>query len=95
MTTRVETRLTVHIHPNASRNKLVNFKDGILRVNIIAPPVDGKANRELVGFLSECLGIRKSDISIKRGFTGRTKVVTFYGTEHAQLARMISDTLTK
>jgi len=90
----IETRLTVHVQPNAGRNMLVDLKDGILRMKINASPVEGKANRELVGFLSDILEIRKSNIKINRGLTGRKKVITINGIEHGQLMKMLGDLLT-
>jgi uncharacterized protein (TIGR00251 family) len=93
MTADIETRLTVHVQPNANRNMIVDFKEGILRVKINAPPVDGKANRELVDFLSDLLGLRKSNIKIDRGLIGRKKVITIIGLEHGQLMKILSDFL--
>jgi uncharacterized protein len=94
MTAAEITRLTVHVQPNAGNNRLVDFKEGILRVKISASPVEGKANRELVDFLSDCLGIRKSDINIEKGFTGRNKVITISGFGHEKLVRILKELLT-
>ncbi len=94
MGSKIETIITVHVQPNASRNKIVSFKDCILRVKITAPPVDGKANRELVDFLSRLIGLRKSDIRINRGENSRNKVVTISGIERDRLMRMFADLLT-
>lgn len=60
-------RITVHVQPNASQNKVVGFRDGVLHVKIAVPPVNGKANKELVKFLSTLLDISKSDLSIEKG----------------------------
>jgi uncharacterized protein (TIGR00251 family) len=86
----VETKLTVHVQPNANRNKLIDLKEGILRLMIAAPPVDNKANRELVDFLSDLLGLRKSDISIDKGALGRNKIITIHGIDREQLMRRIA-----
>jgi uncharacterized protein (TIGR00251 family) len=90
----IETRLTVRVQPNAVRNMLLALNDGVLRVKIKAPPVEGKANRELVDFLSGVLGIRKSDIRIEKGLVGRNKVITIFGLEHARLMKMLAGLLT-
>ena len=68
-------KLKVQVHPNAKRNEILGFKDGVLKVKICAPPVEGKANRALIDFLSRFLGIRKSDIIIEKGETGRRKTM--------------------
>jgi uncharacterized protein (TIGR00251 family) len=44
-------------------------------VKIAAPPEKGKANRELIDFLSSRLGIKKSSITIIKGETGRSKFI--------------------
>ena len=40
-----------------------------------APPVEGKANAELVGLVAEHFNCRKSEVTIKSGVTGRIKLV--------------------
>ena len=89
----IETRLTVRVQPNAVRNMLLDLNDGVLRVKIKAPPVEGKANRELVDFLSDVLGTRKSNFEIIKGRTGRNKVITIYGIGQDQLMKMLGELL--
>jgi len=59
-----------------------------LRIKIAAPPVDGKANRELVVFLSEVLGIRKSDIAIEKGENAKRKVIGISGITKARVVEL-------
>lgn len=49
--------------------------DGTIKVNLTAPPEDGKANEQLVEVLSDNLGIDQSRIKITRGKTSRNKTV--------------------
>ncbi len=72
-------RLTVKVSPGASRNEIAGFRDDVLLVKIAAAPEKGKANRELIDFLSDKLGIRKSDINVLRGETSRTKLLEIIG----------------
>jgi len=72
-------RLDVHIQPNASQNKIVGYADGVLKVRIAAPPVEGKANRKLIEFLSEVLDTAKSNIVLESGLTGKRKVISVAG----------------
>jgi uncharacterized protein (TIGR00251 family) len=89
MTSLPESELTLHVQPNASQNRIVGFRDDVLWVKIAAPPADGKANLELVIFLSGVLGLRKSDVGIERGASGRHKVIKVRGLTHEQvMARM-------
>lgn len=68
-------QLVVKVTPRAKENKIVGWKDGVLRVRLAAPPVDGKANAALIDFLSDAWGVSKSSISIVRGETAREKVL--------------------
>ena len=68
-------RLHLFIQPKSSKNEVVGPHNGLLKIKITAPPVDGKANECLVEFLSDILDIPKRDISIVRGETGRNKTV--------------------
>jgi uncharacterized protein (TIGR00251 family) len=72
-------RLAVKVTPNAGRSEITGVKEGILQVRIGAPPDKGKANRELVDFLSKMLGVRKSSILIIKGGTSRNKVIVIEG----------------
>jgi len=56
-------------------------------VKIAAPPVKGKANQELVRFLSDILGVAKSNITIEKGLTSRRKVVGIRGVTKEEVAR--------
>ena len=71
--------ITVHVQPNANQNKVMSFRDSVLQVKIAAPPIKGEANRELVKFLSSLLGVSKSDLSIEKGTTSKTKTVAIRG----------------
>ena len=57
-------RITARVQPNASRNEVLGFKDDVLLIRIAAPPIKGKANRELITFLSDILGVNKSNLTI-------------------------------
>lgn len=66
--------LTVEVKPNARKSKIRAWKDGeIVMVDVKAPPVDGKANRELVKFLSKAWKIPKTHIEIVHGQGSRVK----------------------
>ena len=85
------THVLVHVQPSASRNEVVGFEEGVLRIKIAAPPVKGKANRELVDFLSKLLGVSKSSITIEKGLTSRRKVIAIEGLSQAQILQRLGD----
>lgn len=69
--------LVVRVTPRAKHNEISGImEDGTLKVKIVAPPVDGKANQMLVAFLSEILDIPPSKIEIVVGASGRNKLVS-------------------
>ena len=75
--------LEVLVQPRASRTRAVGEHDGRLKVQLAAPPVDGEANAALVSFLADALGVRKADVAIVRGETGRRKTVQVAGVDAA------------
>lgn len=85
-----ETRILVKIQPGASKNEVVGFTCDILRINIAAPPVRDKANKELIEFLGDVLGISKSRISIIKGHTSRNKVIAFEGMRGEDIIKRLS-----
>jgi hypothetical protein len=69
--------LALRVTPRSSRNQIVGvLNDGTIKVHIAAPPADDDANRELLSFLSEVLGVPKSKIDIVAGVSGRDKLVS-------------------
>ena len=86
-------RLAVRLTPRASRDELDGVgadADGrsFLRIRLTAPPVEGAANQALIDFLSEILVVRKRDIAIRSGETGRLKILEIAGKPDALLARL-------
>jgi len=69
------TRLTIRVIPNAKVSEVVGRELGVLKVKIAAPPIEGKANEELIRVLSEHYDIPKSLIKIIHGQSGKNKVV--------------------
>jgi uncharacterized protein (TIGR00251 family) len=68
--------LAVRVTPRASQNKITELQsDGTVRVHIAAAPVDDQANKELIKFMSEVLGVPKSRIDIVAGSSSRDKII--------------------
>jgi uncharacterized protein (TIGR00251 family) len=85
-----EARISLKVYPNAPKNEVLDSTEGVLRVRIAAPPVRGKANRELLSFLSQLLGVRQSSLAIIKGHTSRSKVVAVSGLSHEEaLGRLL------
>ena len=84
-----EARIAVRVYPNAARNEVVGLTDGVLQVKVSAPPVKGKANIELIAFLSKALGVSKSRVGIIKGHTARNKVITIQGLSREDVMRRL------
>jgi len=67
--------LDIKAVPGASKTEFAGIKDGRLRIRIAAAPEDGKANAELLSFLSKALGCPKRDLRLVSGEKSRLKVV--------------------
>ena len=73
------TNISVKVQPNAGRNQVVGFKNGVCKIKIAAPPDKGKANKEIIIFLSNILGLRKNSINIIKGETSHKKLIVITG----------------
>ena len=67
--------VAVHVMPRAKSCRISGVHNGALKVRVQSPPVDGAANRALVGFFSGLLGISKSRFQILSGPRSRNKVL--------------------
>ncbi|HOG17006.1 MAG TPA: DUF167 domain-containing protein [Syntrophales bacterium] len=70
----------VQVVPRASRTEVAGLHGNALKLRVAAPPVEGKANEEIVRFLAGLLGLRKADVSITAGLTSKRKTVLVRGT---------------
>ncbi len=82
--------LEVLVQPRASRTRAAGEHDGRLKIQLAAPPVDGEANAALVEFVAERLRVRKADVAILRGETGRRKALRVAGVSAAAAAAALT-----
>ena len=69
-------RIRVRVKPRARTSELVPQSDGTWLARLKAPPVDGKANEELIALFAAHFGCPKAAVTIKSGASGRLKVVS-------------------
>ena len=86
---RREIRILLRVQPDASRNEVVGFTGEVLRVRIAAPPVRDKANKELIAFLSQILGVSKGALTIIQGHTSKNKVIAIDGLSQEQIMKRL------
>lgn len=73
------------MQPRAARNELVGLHDGVLKVRLTAPPVEGAANEALVRFLAEQLGVPRRQVIVVAGTSGRRKILEIHGVSRERL----------
>lgn len=67
--------LQIKVKPNARVSALTEMPDGTWLAQIKSPPIDGKANEELVALVAQHFDLRKSQVLVKSGASGRMKLV--------------------
>ena len=67
--------LKVKVKPGAREETLSQLADGSWLAAVKAPPVDGKANAALIALVARQFGLRKAQVSIRSGASGRMKLV--------------------
>ena len=67
--------LQIKVKPNSRTSLLEQNEDGTWLAQIKSPPVDGKANAELIALVAKHFGCRKSEVSIKSGGSSRLKLI--------------------
>lgn len=74
-------KIALKVTPGARKNEILGWEEDypqigrVLRVKIAAPPVEGKANKEITAFMAKTLGIPKSAVELLHGSTGRIKLI--------------------
>ena len=82
--------LAVLVQPRASRTRVVGEHDGLLKIQLAAPPVDGEANAALLEFLARCLGVSRRQVTLAAGDTSRRKRVVVQGLGAADVEAVMS-----
>jgi len=68
-------RVEIKVKPNARESSLAQQEDGSWIARLKSPPVDGKANEELIGLVAEAFSVRRGRVRIKTGAASRMKRV--------------------
>jgi len=77
--------ILLYVQPGASQTELAGIHDGKPKIRLKAPPVDGAANKALIGFLAEQWGVPRAAIRIESGMRGRIKRVEVDGLSEDEL----------
>jgi uncharacterized protein (TIGR00251 family) len=66
--------LKVKVKPGSRVDELVQLEDGSWQARVKAPPVDGKANAAVIGLIATHFGLRKAQVTLRSGASGRLKL---------------------
>jgi uncharacterized protein (TIGR00251 family) len=72
-------RFEVKVQPRSSKNQVAGEQEGVLKIKLTAPPVDGEANQALIAYLSDCFKVPKKNISLLKGDSSRHKLLEIKG----------------
>jgi len=67
--------LRLKVKPGSREEALIELDDGSWLARVKAPPVDGKANAAVVALVARHFGLRKAQVQIRSGASGRSKLV--------------------
>jgi len=67
--------MMLHVQPGAGRSEFAGMHGDALKLRLAAPPIEGKANAELIRFLADVFGVPQRNIVLLRGETSRAKTV--------------------
>ena len=73
--TKTGIRFRVSVLPNSSASKIVEVTEEFIKIKLNSPPIEGKANKEVIALLSKALKIPKSNISIVNGDKNKLKTI--------------------
>ncbi|ABC33002.1 uncharacterized conserved protein [Hahella chejuensis KCTC 2396] len=65
--------LQCHLQPGAKKDEIVGTHGDALKIKISAPPIDGRANQQLVRFLAKLCRVKQQDVQILAGESSRQK----------------------
>jgi uncharacterized protein (TIGR00251 family) len=81
--------LEVRVQPRASKDEIAGVLDGVLKIRLVAPAVENRANEALVEFLAHLLKTSKSAVRILGGERSRTKRIEIHGVTKQQVLGLL------
>ena len=83
-------RITVKVHPRARRSAIAGRLGDAYKLDLAAPPVDGKANDACIRFFAELARVPAARVRIVTGLTNRTKVIEIEGVSQESLEGLLA-----
>ena len=84
-------RVTVKVHPRARRSAVTGRFGEAWKLDLAAPPVDGKANEECLRFFADLAGVQRNRVRIVTGSTSRIKSIEVEGMTQEELEKRMAE----
>jgi uncharacterized protein len=81
--------IEIQLHPRAGRDQIAGVINNKLKVDVSASPVKNKANQSMIKLLSKILKVPQDSIIIKRGATGRNKLIKVLSISSEEFTKLI------
>lgn len=81
--------LEVFVAPRAKRSQVVGFHGGVPKIALAAPPIEGRANEELLDCLKDLFGVPGRNLTLLRGDTSRRKTVLLRGVSPERVVQLL------
>ncbi len=86
-----QTTIDVKVLPRSSKDEIVGEKDGVYKIKLTAPAIEGKANKALLKLLAKKLGLPKREIRIISGERSRMKSIRINRLTLEQVKKLLQD----
>jgi uncharacterized protein len=86
-------KISIKVVPNAKKNQIIEYNNGLWRIKIAAPPDKGKANKELVEYLRKILKVKKNQVAIISGHTSHSKIIDIDGVSEQDIYSALSGSM--
>jgi len=83
--------IRVKVLPRSSKTEIAGKADGVYRIKLTAPPVDGKANKALINFLAKKTGLPKKKFRIISGEHSRNKTIRIHEVASEEVMKSLGD----
>jgi hypothetical protein len=85
--------IPVRVHPKAKRERISGVLGESLKLELTAPPIDGRANEACIRFFAHFLKVPRSSVTIAAGISSRNKVVRVTGVSAISIEQVLTAAL--
>ena len=78
-------KISVRVQTRARRDELARIREGLLLARVVAPALEGRANRAVCRLVAKRVGVAPTSVMIVRGQRSRDKLIQVDGVDQATL----------